>query len=177
MHILKGHKEFVNSAQFSHDNQKIVTASADNTVRIWNTLNGTCLYILKGHTNLVNSAQFSSDNQKIVTASRDKTVRIFYANNGTCIHILEGHTDWVSAAQFSSDNKKIVTTSRDNTVRIWNIEPFNKAYKFMETISLSNAFMLYKSCVQKDEDHAFYRLPKPIQESVKKVRLTQILFK
>ena len=64
---LKGHTNWVKSAQFSRNCDKIVTASYDNTVKIWDTKTGNCITTLKGHTNDVRSAQFSRNCDKIAT--------------------------------------------------------------------------------------------------------------
>eukprot|EP01046_Picozoa_sp_COSAG06_P101647 COSAG06_NODE_47787_length_337_cov_0.373950_1_plen_48_part_10 len=39
---LAGHRDRVNSAAFSSDGQKIVSASADKTVLVWSALTGEC---------------------------------------------------------------------------------------------------------------------------------------
>jgi len=57
--------------------KKIVTASLDRTVRIWNAESGKELHKLEGHTNMVYSATFSPNGKLIVTASADRTARIW----------------------------------------------------------------------------------------------------
>ena len=56
---LKGHTDWVNSADFSPDGAKIVTTSYDSTAKIWDVSTGDCIYTLEGHTDWVNSAVFS----------------------------------------------------------------------------------------------------------------------
>jgi WD40 repeat protein len=68
----------VSSAAFSPDGKRIVTASDDKTVRLWDA--GTGKQIdepLTGHMGHVSSAAFSPDGKRIVTASDDKTVRLW----------------------------------------------------------------------------------------------------
>ncbi|MGB5769395.1 MAG: hypothetical protein WBM32_05925, partial [Crocosphaera sp.] len=67
---LISHQNSVNNAQFSADGTKIVTASGDNTAKVWDS-EGKLLTTLEGHQNFVNNAQFSADGTKIVTASYD----------------------------------------------------------------------------------------------------------
>jgi dipeptidyl aminopeptidase/acylaminoacyl peptidase len=67
----------VSSAAFSPDGQRIVTASADKTARIWDAATGKPIGELRGHDSAVRSAAFSPDGKRIVTASFDKTARIW----------------------------------------------------------------------------------------------------
>jgi WD40 repeat protein len=64
-------------AEFSPDGQRVVTASTDNTARVWNAATGHVIPKLEGHSGWVFSAVFSCDGQQVVTASADDTALIF----------------------------------------------------------------------------------------------------
>jgi WD40 repeat protein len=74
---LRGHTHNLSSVQFSPDGQRIVTASVDNTVRVWNAADGRLLATLQGHTGYIPHARFSPDGKRIVTASWDQTPRVW----------------------------------------------------------------------------------------------------
>jgi len=116
---LKGHTSSVDSASFSPDGTRIVTASYDGTVRVWDAARGTTLAELKGHTRGLSSAAFSPDGTRIVTASWDNTARVWDASTGTSLAELKGHTRAVLSAAFSPDGARIVTASQDDTARVW----------------------------------------------------------
>jgi WD40 repeat protein len=66
------------SAAFSPDGKRIVTASEDNTARLWDAKTGRQISDpLQGHTDGVRSVAFSPDGNRIVTASDDDTVRLW----------------------------------------------------------------------------------------------------
>lgn len=120
--ILKGHTGSVNSAFFNHDGSKIVTASSDKTIIIWNNKSesqGEIEFILKGHEKNINSAIFNHDGSLIVSTSDDKTARLWHID-GSIMAILEGHTEAVNSAVFNNDSSKIITASSDGTARLWN---------------------------------------------------------
>jgi WD40 repeat protein len=117
-----GHTGFVWQASFSPDGKKIVTASADDTVRIWDVASGKSLVTITGHSDAVRGVVFSPDGKTVLTASADQTARIWDAATGQELLRLTGHTDLVGKAVFSPDGKTVVTTSEDGTARVWDAE-------------------------------------------------------
>ena len=67
----------VHSAAFSPDGSRIVTASGDNTARIWDAASAKEIAVLRGHDSDVRSAAFSPDGLRVFTASDDETARIW----------------------------------------------------------------------------------------------------
>ena len=79
LQTLEGHTDIVNSASYSPDGRKIVSASVDKTIKIWDANTGSCLQTLTGHIDSVRSASYSPDGTKIVSASYDNTIKIWSA--------------------------------------------------------------------------------------------------
>jgi WD40 repeat protein len=117
--VMRGHTEPVLTVDFSPDQTQVVTASADNTARIWEADSGRLVAELKGHTATVRSALFSPDGTLIATAGNDGTARVWEADSGRPLYVLEGHTKEVSVARFSPDGRLLVTASDDGTARVW----------------------------------------------------------
>ena len=117
--VLAGHMGLVNSAAFSPDGSRIVTASWDTTARVWDARTGAALATLSGHKFWLNSAAFSPDGGRIVTASWDRTARVWDAKTGAMLAVLSGHTGPVNSAAFSPDGSRVITASDDNTARVW----------------------------------------------------------
>jgi WD40 repeat protein/serine/threonine protein kinase len=114
--------ETVRSAQWSPDGERIATASADGTVRVWSADGSGQPLVLRGHADTVFSAAWSPDGKRIVTASADNTARVWSADGTGEPLVLRGHENWVRAAAWSPDAKRIVTAANDHTVRVWSAD-------------------------------------------------------
>ena len=113
------HNDGINSAQFSPDGKRVVTASNDKTARVWDVISGKPIGEPMEHELAVNTAQFSMDGQRVVTASNDKTARVWNAASGKPVGEPMRHQDRVNSAQFSPDGKRVITASADGTARVW----------------------------------------------------------
>jgi WD40 repeat protein len=129
----------VQSAAFSPDGARIVTASLDETARIWDAATGREITVLRGHQSSVLSAAFSPDGGRIVTAGEDTTARIWDAASGKEIIVLRGHESPVESAAFSPDGARILTASSDKTARIWDT-PF---------VSMSTHDLIVEVCTRR----------------------------
>jgi len=116
---LVGHTERVLGASFSPDGQRIVTASADSTARVFDARSGRALAELHGHSDEVQSARFSPDGQRILTTSRDGSARLFGAAGGQALAVLHTEAGPIRSARFSPDGQRIVAASGDATASIF----------------------------------------------------------
>ena len=114
---VRGHTDWLTSADFNPDGRFLVTASQDGSARVWETATGVSIADLLGHQDSVVKARFSADGKLVATASMDRTVRVWDISEGIQ---LRGHTDWVTNAAFDRTGERVVTTSWDGTVGIWN---------------------------------------------------------
>ncbi|MGO8700423.1 MAG: protein kinase domain-containing protein [Limisphaerales bacterium] len=106
-----------NSAAFSPDGKRIVTASDDGTAQVWDAQNGEPLAGLPRIGHKVTSVQFSPDGMRIATAAGDQ-VRIWDAQNGQPLGEPMTHDGLVTSAQFSPNGARLVTV-HGSTVLVW----------------------------------------------------------
>lgn len=116
---LAGHTDEIQGAIFSPDGRRILSASKDNTARLWDA-DGRPLATLAGHTKSVTRATFSPDGQRILTASNDQTARLWDLS-GRQLAIFQGHTATLESAVFSPDGQRALTASQDHTARLWDL--------------------------------------------------------
>jgi WD40 repeat protein len=116
---LRGHASAVRHAQFSPDGKRVVTASLDQSARVWDTTTGRLTADLRGHTGIVHTASFSPNGKTVLTASSDRTAALWDALTGRRLIQFRGHMAPVTSAAFSPDGRQVVTSSDDRTARIW----------------------------------------------------------
>ncbi len=73
---LSGHTSVLRSVAYDADGSRLVTASADGTVRVWDARRGTALAVIARHAGRVNGAAFLRDGW-IVSGGDDRTVRVY----------------------------------------------------------------------------------------------------
>ena len=116
---LGGHANQVWGVSFSPDGKMLASASADKTVKLWDTSTGKEIKTLTGHTNSVWGVSFSPDGKMLASGSADKTVKLWDTSTGKEIKTLTGHTNQVWGVSFSPDGKMLASASADKTVKLW----------------------------------------------------------
>lgn len=113
------HSNIVRGAQFSRDEQIILTYSDEFSAKIWSARTFKLLFNLSGHKDLVTYASLNFQGNNAISLSLDKTARIYESYTGKLICELRGHTQKINCCEFSPDGKKVFTGSEDGTIRVW----------------------------------------------------------
>ncbi|MEG4502450.1 AAA-like domain-containing protein [Microcoleus sp. F6_B4] len=106
-------------ASFSPDSQTIVTATDDNSIKLWQT-KGNLQATLTGHAAKIRKAIFNPSGQLIVSASDDQTLKV-WQKNGQVIHDFKELSGKITTVSLSPDGKIIASASTDGTVKLWKI--------------------------------------------------------
>jgi WD40 repeat protein len=129
--ILTGHHGLITAAKFSHDSQRLVTASKDRTARIWHInnqeqlKNDICTEFI-GHTAALSSATFNPSGTQVATSSADNTIRVWNTQNCQELTALYWHSDSVNEVMFSPDGQSILSVSDDGTAILSRCETCNQ---------------------------------------------------
>jgi WD40 repeat protein len=115
------HQRAILKVVFLDDGERIVSISADKTIRLCSAKTGECIRVCEGHTGEVNSVAVSADKRRMVSASEDKTLRVWDVEAGVCLAVLCGHDDIVWRVAVSPDCRLAASGGADNTVRIWDL--------------------------------------------------------
>jgi WD40 domain-containing protein/ATP dependent DNA ligase-like protein len=93
----EGHDWDVNAISVLPDGQRAISASFDNSLRVWDIGTGAVLQILEAHTDSVNAVAVLPDGRRAVSASDDQTLKVWDIETGSVLRTLEGHTKAVNA--------------------------------------------------------------------------------
>lgn len=119
---LKGHTDTIMSVEFSPKDERILSASADNTARIW-SLEGKPIVKLVGHTSEVTQAVFVEDGDRVITAGG--SIRLWHAGNGAHIRAVDTPAT-ITQMTVNSDRTQILTGDENGRVTVWSLPRIRK---------------------------------------------------
>jgi WD40 repeat protein/tRNA A-37 threonylcarbamoyl transferase component Bud32 len=116
---LRGHEGAVCAVSFSPDGGRIVSASADGTLKVWDAGTGHETLTIEGHLDQISSVAFSPDGSRIASGSADGELRLWDTETGRGMLALTTDAGGIRAVAFSRDGTRIVSGSSNGTIRIW----------------------------------------------------------
>lgn len=139
---LTGHQSFVNDLTVSPDGQRLISGSADQTIKVWDLATGNLLRTLTGHTSFINHLAISPDGKLLVSASADKTIKIWELATGKLLRTLAGHANYVDDLAIAPDGQTLVSTGADDTIRIWDLTSAREKYALTGHSGFINAIAI-----------------------------------
>jgi WD40 repeat protein len=119
---LVGHGGRIAACAVTPDGRRVVSASSDGTLRVWDLETGRPLTTMAGHTSDVNACAVTLDGRRVVSASADQTLKIWDLESGRALATLAGHTDSVSACAVIRDGRRMISASWDGTLKVWDLD-------------------------------------------------------
>jgi len=119
--VLRGHSRSIEKLAFLSDRKRIVSASEDQTIRVWDVFTGKCLKKQDALKNWFGLFAVSPDGTFFATTAQGGTVSLWDTENILCIKTFGGSSKNINSIEFSPDGKRLVTASDDGSFRIWNL--------------------------------------------------------
>ncbi|KAI0337165.1 WD40 repeat-like protein [Trametopsis cervina] len=116
---MKGHTGSIWGVAASHEGDRIMTSSDDNTCRIWDIETGDELVTLGDHTGPVWSVAWSPDDKNVLAGSWDGTATISDSYTGEKLHVLSRDSAVIGTVAWSPLGDIVCTGSENGMVRLW----------------------------------------------------------
>ena len=113
------HDGAVNSAQFVPGTKRVITASDDGKVALWDMQTGNLVKRFEGHSHKVVSIAVSGDGKVAASAAWDRTVRLWNLETLEAGPVLKGHRNSVNSVVLSSDGRVVFSAGYNGEIRQW----------------------------------------------------------
>jgi WD40 repeat protein len=117
--ILPGHAAYVTDVGFSPDGQRLLSASADGSITLWQIASGDAIWRNNASANPVLRVASSPDGLWLATGSKGGGIAIWDAKTGKQALSFVGNSSDVQALDFSPDSRHLVSGGSDRRARIW----------------------------------------------------------
>jgi WD40 repeat protein len=122
--VLEGHTNRISALDFNADGTRLVSASRDGSLIIWDMSSYSALTApLIGHNDAVETVRFNPSGTIIASGSRDTRIILWSAETGEPLGpALVNHENWVNDITFSPDGRLMLSVSGDQSMIIWSVE-------------------------------------------------------
>eukprot|EP00388_Colpodella_angusta_P037681 GDKK01042245.1.p1 GENE.GDKK01042245.1~~GDKK01042245.1.p1 ORF type:complete len:667 (+),score=106.37 GDKK01042245.1:102-2003(+) len=113
------HSSAVFGLTVSPDEQTIVSASLDGSIKVWDPRQASAVATMSGHKDFVLSVSVSPDGRFILSGSKDRSICIWSFGEWTRYCGIKGHNNSVLSVDCSNDGELFCSGGGDGKVRVW----------------------------------------------------------
>lgn len=124
---LKGHLSAIVMGSITPDGNRAITASTDQTARVWDLATRSMIREYTGHTGPLYCMALSGNGRVLATGAQDNSLRIWDVPQSTPLLSLAAHNATASGIAMTSDGRLLVTVGSDNKVRVWDTAALDAA--------------------------------------------------
>lgn len=133
---LRGHNNKISDVRWSQDSRRILSASQDGFMLVWDACSGLKLNAIPLDSQWVLSCDISPGGSLVASAGLNNSCTVYRVSKENrvqqnIVSIFKGHTGYVSDLAFT-DNSHIVTASGDMTCAFWDIPRAKRIREFAE---------------------------------------------
>jgi WD40 repeat protein len=116
--VLRGYSRPVRAVSFSDDGRLLVTASTDNTARVWSVASHRLVAELR-HPAPVVDADFGPGGRFVATAGDDGNARIWEVATGRLLATLSGSPSTLMDVDFAPNGRAVVAAGFGDAARVY----------------------------------------------------------
>lgn len=97
----------------------LLSASTDQTLRLWAIGSGDCIAVLRGHQDELTACALTSDGELAISTSIDATIRLWDLTTHRCIATLSNDERWATTCAVAPDGQSFAIGSDNGTITLW----------------------------------------------------------
>ncbi|MCP4544666.1 MAG: hypothetical protein GY832_46795 [Chloroflexi bacterium] len=121
LRTLTGHTDGVDAVAVTADGRLAISASNDETLRVWDLERGEELGTFTGHSGSVTAVTMTAIGRVAISASWDSTLKVWDLERGEEVRTLTGHTGRVNAVAVTADGRLAISGASDGTLKVWDV--------------------------------------------------------
>ena len=122
LRTLTGHSKSVYAVAVTPDGRCAVSASEDQTLKLWDLESGAELRTLTGHGSGVTAVAVTADGRRAVSGSWEGTLKVWDLESGAELRTLAGHRYGVTRVSVTADGRRAVSGSWEGALKVWDLE-------------------------------------------------------
>lgn len=124
---LNSHTDAVTSLDWSSDDMQLVSGSADDTIKIWETSGWTVSQTISPALGNISTVRFKPDDSLLAVGYDNNLVQIYQTSDWSLDTTLSDFTDSVTSMDWVASGRYIAIASSDNLYRIYSTNIWKKA--------------------------------------------------
>ncbi|NEO54192.1 MAG: protein kinase [Okeania sp. SIO3B5] len=118
---LSGHNNWIRSIAISSDGQTVVSGSWDNTIKVWDWVNGSLQGTFATQSDKIFAVAITPDGKTVISGGADGTIKLWDLATGSLKNTLTVHSKAVYSIAISRDGQTVISGSADGTIKIWDL--------------------------------------------------------
>jgi WD40 repeat protein len=126
---LDAHTSWIPKVIFSADGSRLISAGADQTIRLWDAHKGTPISVLRGHRSEVHSIALAQDGARLISGGRDGSVLCWNLDDPPNRRTYLELPVQVQQIVFFPTSNEMLSVGFDGRVRLWSMDRMDQLDK------------------------------------------------
>ncbi|KAL1936765.1 hypothetical protein VTP01DRAFT_899 [Rhizomucor pusillus] len=115
-----GHKKAITGLASDNANRRLISASVDRTIKIWDFKSAELLHTIQMEAPIA-GIRYHQDNELLAVATDDLCISVIDIETQKVVREFWGHRNRITDFTFTNDGRWIVSASLDATIRTWDL--------------------------------------------------------